>query len=488
MAEEKLKSTILIASLLYALGLVCQLGFNILIFRQFSLEEVATYGLITSLAAFGGAIMDLGMSQTLIRGFSQNTLGFSQAVVGVLALRIPLLIVGLGALAAWLHLKSSLGALEIAVLALAIAVQILIGLRTIATSWLRANERQKVANVVDFLGSLGYLSIGLSLVYLQQLNLHLFFLGILLVEGAITCLSFAITNQVHLSSRVGKYLSFAYIKGAVAVLWKPSLILGIVSFLYVVEHRLDWLMVYAYASGPELAYYCLAAKVYEVYVAGIFIVIETMFPWMCKAVLTRDKDPRTIIIFKSIAGGGMLVTVAVALYLPSYLTLFWGTKFVESNNLILWLMCAACLEPMNEIMLFNLISKGNERYLLVASAVPALTQLIVNIILIPSYGPLGAVVGIIVMVVISFILLAIFSVKNNIFNIDLLIKIFSLFVMASFLLSSSIYINYIPFNTPILIMALLIVLFSLLLSKSEWLLIKGDLTVALSTIKNKYFA
>jgi O-antigen/teichoic acid export membrane protein len=484
MTEENLKSTILIAYFLYALGLVCQLGFNILIFRQFSLEEVGTYGLITALAVFAGVVMDLGISQTLIRGFSQNTLGFSQAVAGALALRIPILIVGLGALATWVHLKSSLGAMETALLALAITTQFLIGLRTIATSWLRARERQKVANIVDFLGPLGYLSIGLFLVYLQKLNLPLFFLGILLLEGAISYIAFAILHQVHLPARARKNLSFAYIKGAVALLWKPSLILGTVSFLYIVEHRLDWLLVYAYASGREMAYYCLATKVYEIFVSAVFIVIQTMFPWMCKAALTRDKDPRTIIAFKSIAGCGMLLAVALALYLPNFLTLFWGTKFAESNHLILWLMCGACLEPINDIMLYNLISKGNERYLLVASTVPALVQFIINIILIPIYGSLGATSGIIIMIVSSFLLLSFFSVKNNLFKIDLLIKIFIIFIIMALILSCRVYINYTPCNNPIIIIALLILLLSLLLSKSEWSLIRSDLAAALTTFKN----
>jgi O-antigen/teichoic acid export membrane protein len=406
-------------------------------------------------------------------------------VAGSLALRIPILSFTLGALAFWLHFKSLLGAMQTALLVLAIIIQFLIGFRTIATSWLRAHERQKVANVVDFLSPASYLSIGLLLLYLHKLNLLFFFLGILLSECAVTGLAFALTNQAQLPLRLAEYLNFEHIKGAVALLWKPSLILGIVGILYAVEHRLDWLMVYSYTSAKELAFYCLAIKVYEVFMVGISIVVQTLFPWMCKVFLTGHKNPRTVIAFKSVACGGMLFAAAVALYLPNLLTLIWGSKFEESNKLILWLMCGACLEPINDIMYYSLISKGNERYLLVTSAVPAVAQLIVNLILIPHYGSHGATIAMIVMVVTSFLLLSIFSVKNNIFKIDLLAKIFIISIITSLLLNFWNYFKYLPFNNPILIIIIILLLsLSLLLTKSEWSLIRSDLTAAINTFKN----
>jgi O-antigen/teichoic acid export membrane protein len=482
MTEENLKSTIFIASLFYALGLVCQLGFNFLIFRQFSLEEVGTYGLIVSLAAFAGFAMDLGISQTLIRGFSQNTLSFSQAVIGSLALRIPILVLGSGALALWLHFKSALGAMETSLLALALFTQFFIGFRAIASSWLRAHERQNVANGVDFLAPLGYLGIGLLLVYFHKANLPLFFMGILLLEGTITGLAFATTHKIQLPWRSKEPLNLARIKSGVALLWKPSLILGIVGFWNVLEHRLDWLLVYAYASGRELAFYSLANKVYEVFETGICIIIQILFPLMCKTNLTGDKNPRTIIAFKFIATLGIVLVVVVVLYLPDFLELFWGAKFEKSNNLILWLMCGACLEPVNSIMYYSLISKGNERYLLVTSTIPALTQLVVNIVLIPRYGSLGAVAGMIAMLVTAFLLLSIFSVKSDIFKIDLLVKIFILSCITTVLLVCWFYFNLIFLNTHFFIIALVLIISSFLLSKAEWSLIRSDLKTAIRSL------
>jgi O-antigen/teichoic acid export membrane protein len=475
MIKENLETTIFFASIIYAIGMFCHVGFNILIFRQFSLEEVGTYGLIMSLGAFAGFVMDMGLSQILIRGFSQNSLSFSQAVVGSLTLRIPVLAITLGVLAFWLYFKSLLGAMEGVLLALAILAQSLIGFRAIAASWLRAHNRQNVANLVNILQPLGYFVIGLLLLYLDKLNLLWFFFGILLIEGAVTGLAFRLTNKVLLPLRIREYLNFACIKFAVTSLWKPSLIFVIVSFWSVVESRLDWLMVYTYASGTDLAYYSLANKVYEFFEAGICVLTLTSFPWMCKTILTGEKNPRIIIGFKGLAFIGMILAVAVILYLPSVLALFWGTKFEKANKMIFWLMCGAFLVPISSLMYYSLISIHKEKYLLLTSTIPALAQIAANLILIPRYGGLGATFGMIIMIFTSFMLLSIYSVKTNILELGVLIKLSLIFLMSITLLSLDYFLNLKPLNSSILIITIILLSLLMLFSRSEWSVVSGDL-------------
>ncbi len=265
MIKENPKTTMFVGVLTYSVELVLQLGFNILIFRQFSLEEVGAYGLIIAIAAFAGAALDMGISPTLIRGFSQNTLSFSQAVLGSVALRIPILVLGLATLALWLHFTSAAVAKVAAPLVLAVLSQALMSFRAIATSWLRAHDRQNIANVLNLLGALGYFCIGIMLLYSIRFNLFYFFFGILLVNIVITFLSFLTTNKIAMAMKIRENISFSRFKGAARALWSPSIVFTLIIFCNVVRDRADWLMLYYYASETELAYYALANKVLEIF-------------------------------------------------------------------------------------------------------------------------------------------------------------------------------------------------------------------------------
>ena len=414
MIKEDPKTTILIASLTHLAGVLFQVGFTILVFRQFSLEEVGTYGLIMSIVAFVGFALDMGISQTLIRGFSQNALNLSQALIGSVVLRIPLLVLGLGALTYWIFRADSPGPSEVQLLVLAILAQILIGFRAIATAWLRAHDRQNIANLLTLLQPIGYFSIGILLLFWQTFNLFQFLLGIVMVEFLITGFSYKAIPKIQLRGFTGTYLSYEYIRESLTLIWKPSLVFLVVGFWAVIQNRMDWIMVYVYGSKTHLAYYSLANKAYEFFDAGFCMVIQTSFPWMCKIIMAGEKNPRMIIGFKGIAFLGMITALATALWLPGFLTVFWGDKFAEANSLIFFLMCAACLNPATSLLYHLHVAAGKEKYLLITSTFPALSQLIANLIFIPRYGYYGAIIGMIILILTSFILLSISSLKNRI--------------------------------------------------------------------------
>lgn len=411
MITENPKTAIFVAYLAYGLGQLGLVGFNILLFRQFSLEEVGAYGLIVSLATFAGFAFDLGITQTLVRAFSQNVVSFSQAVSAALALRLPVLGLGLFTLPIWLTKVPSSGFWERLALLLAISAQFLMSFRAIAVSWLRAHNCQNLGNILNSLPSLGYLGIAVFLILLYNFRLVPLFSGLLLLEIAITLLSFWWVKKIQMTNFVPN--RGGNLRSGLGALWKPSLIFFSVSFWAVVQSRLDWILVYALSSEIELAYYSLANKVYEVFESGVAVAITTTLPWVCKMMVSGEKNPRLMVGFKGIALASSISAVTAALWLPGFLSLFWGDKFAKADDLIFLLMCGAGLSTLCSLMYYLLVASNKEKYFLITGSVPALCQILANIILIPRYGNYGAVAGMLVLITTSFFLLSLICIKNH---------------------------------------------------------------------------
>ncbi|MBW1953979.1 MAG: polysaccharide biosynthesis C-terminal domain-containing protein, partial [Deltaproteobacteria bacterium] len=413
MIKEKPKQTLAVAFFTHSLSLLGRVGYNILIFREFSLEEVGIYGFIVSLAIFAGFALDIGLTPTLIRGFSQKSLSFVQGLVGSLAFRIPMLLL---ILCGWVVTsrfsgRASLDWATSLPLLLAILAQFLIALRTVPTSWLRARDRQNTANFLDVLQPAGYLAIGLMLLRFRALDLLHWFIGIVLMEAAVTVLTFSVINLWRFLPSLREMFSKAHLLESMAALWKPSLIFTLIAFWALIQGRLDWIMLYSLGSKTELALYSLANRVFEIFDDGFSVIIATTFPWVCKLLAGREGNPKFVLGFKGLAFSAVILAVLAALTMPWLLTLIWGDKFAQADHLIFLIMCVACLGPFNTIMNYLLIASGKEKYLLVATTVPALIQIAANLILIPHLGALGATINMVLLLLTSFILLVFFSAR-----------------------------------------------------------------------------
>ena len=245
-------------------------------------------------------------------------------------------------------------------------------------------------------------------------------------------------------------------------------------------------MLYYYASETELAYYALANKVFEIFGYSIIVIVEILLPWMCKMVLAEDKNPRIIIWYKCITFICMILAVMLALYLPGLFTIFWGDKFAKANNLILLLMCGACISPVYCLMYYLFVSVGKERYLLITVSFSTLIQVFANFILIPRYGSFGATIGMIILICSSFIMLSIYFVKgrmNAFMPISRILMIYGVIILSLYLFIKNIQLTYV--NNIIFLICLISAGAFSLMTKSERFLFITDIKATLRTLNNK---
>ncbi len=412
--RENIKNTVLFAYLTSLLAQACELGLNILVFGQLSVGDVGTYGLIMSVVTFFIFALDLGLDPVILRGFSQQKIAFREALLGSAALRIPMAILGIIIISAWVHYSSAVSAQEWLPLALAMATSTLLIQRTLAISWLRAHDKQTIANAILLLYPLGKFVSGLLLIKLHRFNLVYFFGAILLTEGLITILAYWSTGKLKSQGIAVQPFSRNFIKHAVKALWRPGVFFSLIGLCTVLQNRLDWMLVYAYVSKTELAYYSLANKIYEIFNSYIGIATATLFPWLCKIVQAEDNNPMLVIGVKGLTFASVLAAGVVAFYAPVALKFIWGNKFEPANHLIYLIMCGGCLCPICALTYYHLIALNHENYLLVTVVIATIAQFIVNLLIIPKIGGLGATLGMITMVSVTLTSFIIICIKLKI--------------------------------------------------------------------------
>lgn len=398
---EGFKKTILIAYILAGLGQICSLLFYFILFKFLLVEAVGLFSWAMAIAVFFAFFLDLGLNQTLIRGFSQSQLNLKSVIIGSLIIRLPIILLAMLAFQGW-HLYLNPSTEQYLALFLVGMMQILIIGERICQSWLRANEKQIIANIITVLGSIGRLGVAFTLIYWWRiLSVTYIFASILFIHVVILLIASRITYFAYHRMPFVNSLSCLSVKSTIRSLWKPSLIFGLMGFFTVIQNRLDWIMVSGFISKVELANYSLANKIYEIFLMFIAISLTTAYPWMCKDNLSQDFKLKLNVFLNFIIFLGVTVFLVAALYMPKVLQLLWGAKYELANPMIQLLMFGAAFAVIAGVFYHLLISRRLERKILPIMFIATVFQVVTNFFLIPRIGGFGATIAMLVLIAVT---------------------------------------------------------------------------------------
>lgn len=397
-AVEGFKKTISVAYILTLVGQVCELLFYLILFKFLLVEQVGLFNWIMAIAVFFAFFLDLGLTQTLIREFSQSRLNLKSVLLGSVVIRLPVVLLATIVFGGWYVYFNPPQEQYLALLLVGI-IQILIMGEQFCQSWLKANAQQNIANMLTALGSMGRLGVALVLIYwLGILSVTHLFASLLFIHVVIFLVAILITYSIyHRTHFINPPLPLS-VGATIRKLWVSSLVFGLIGFLTVIQNRLDWLMVSGFVSKIELANYSLANKTYEVLLMFVGIALATAYPWMCKDNPAQDFKIKLEIFLGFIVFSGITASLMAALYLPKILQLLWGDKYQLANPMIQLLMFGAALATISGACYYLLISKRLEKKILTVTAIATGLQVSTNFLLIPALGGLGAAIGMLVLI------------------------------------------------------------------------------------------
>jgi len=236
--------------------------------------------------------------------------------------------------------------------------------------------------------------------------------GDLIYSILILSLSYVVSNILLIIKYVKKFskISFSVDFNFWVTMFKESLPIGLSTIMISVYYGLDILMLGFFRTVNEVGYYNAAFKIFMLFIGIQSLVNYVIFPFI-------SRNSNNNIIIEEFINGAMylmnrvsVVVCFVLVFLANdVIKLFYGSDY-SASVVLLQLLGISSFFVFNETITapYLLASNKSKKHLIAVTA-GAIINIILNIILIPGYGAIGACIATISSEIFVFSLLYYFS-------------------------------------------------------------------------------
>lgn len=189
---------------------------------------------------------------------------------------------------------------------------------------------------------------------------------------------------------------------ALGYLAKQSYPLALMYLAIGIYHRVDRVLLERLVGAGELAQYAIADNIASLVAIVPFAFSRSVYPELCRIV--DDEDAFRAGLAKSFRAGMAVVGLAVVSLGaagPLLIRIAYGSGFSRSGDLLRVLLVAQLASTYGTVLGAALLARGLQRPMTVATVVGAITNLGLNLALIPSFGAVGAAVATVISYCIS---------------------------------------------------------------------------------------
>jgi O-antigen/teichoic acid export membrane protein len=350
--------------------------------RYLGAKDFGRYSLVFAYLEFFKIIADLGINTILAREISANT-SRASVLIGN-GIIIKLLLSCLAILISYLVLLplSSLG--EIKAFIVIAGLSFLFSFSLIYRVVFQVNQKMLYPALISILDSLIKLAL-FSWIISQKWGLSQF------VLGSVICFLPGMILLIYLSHRIIRpefKLDFKLWK----FIFKESWPLAFSAFLVMIYFRIDQLMLF-YIKGKEAAgYYSAAVHLAEVFNIIIAALLVPIFPFLSQY-FKEQKEYFSDICQAAFKYSFVLIVPAafgMSILSGRIIPLIYGRQFLLSSLILSILIWSEIFVFFGTVQSNILIAANKQRTNIVFTAVAAVINLILNFILIPRYGAIGA--------------------------------------------------------------------------------------------------
>jgi O-antigen/teichoic acid export membrane protein len=172
----------------------------------------------------------------------------------------------------------------------------------------------------------------------------------------------------------------------------PMVLSGIVLMVYL---RIDQVMLGILASSSDVGQYAAAVRISEVWYFVPTAIVSSVFPGLVQlrssdAVLFQLKVQK---LYKLLAFLGYAIALPVTFLAPWLIQLLFGSDYQPAAPLLSVLIWAGLFANVSVVRNAHFIALGWGKALLWCTALGAVSNVLLNLVLIPRYGALGAAIA-----------------------------------------------------------------------------------------------
>ena len=201
-------------------------------------------------------------------------------------------------------------------------------------------------------------------------------------------------SQVYLWIFIRKRVSFCKVSLKEIFSHLPQcLILFIPVIAYSIYRVMDKTMIGFFANTTELGYYESAEKIINIPISLVSALGTVMMPHMAKS-SDKELDNKFSSTFYLCYFFIIPMVLGLIVISKDFTIMFFGKEFLKTANIIILLLPTVVFGAMTNIIRSNyLIPKSKNKIYVMSTAIGAIINLIINIILIKKYGAYGACIG-----------------------------------------------------------------------------------------------
>ncbi|MED5099949.1 flippase [Niallia circulans] len=255
--------------------------------------------------------------------------------------------------------------------------------------WYQKLVKSKYSVISRVVGMIIFAVVNITFILLEK-STEWFAISILL-ETIITILGL-VYFYILQNNKISKWnFSWVISKQILTESW-PLIISGMAVVVYM---RIDQIMIGNISGNKELAIYSVAVRIAELWYAIPVIIMSTMYPMLIK-LKEFDKSKYSIRlqqIYDFMSLLGIVIAIPVTFFSNEIIRILYGMDYLNAGpilSLYIWIGIFVSIGTTNTSYLnMNMLTK----FSMLASVAGVITNISLNILLIPLYGALGATIA-----------------------------------------------------------------------------------------------
>ena len=364
------------------LGLVA----TVLVARYLGPDGFGTLAYATSLVALFGISGHLGLHGLVVREIVKKPALRAETLGTTAILKFIGVLVGYLALLLYAGAYEGLGTVGFSLIAIAGAALLFTPI-DVVDYWFNAFVQARYVSIARLLAQLVFVGVTLLFVFLGS--------GVVMfaIPYVLQALIAAIILLLLFHTKAGIRLSeWRFNRTHARDLLKQGWVIYLASFFAVIYLKIDQVMLRWLADSTEVGVYAVAARLSEVWYFIPTAIVASVFP---KLIDRRESDEalfrhRLQQLFDSLAMLGMVIALLVTAVAPWLIPWIFGTDYAASAAILVIHTWASVFIFMRAALSRWILIENALYFSLLTQGLGALSNVVLNYILIPVYGGQGA--------------------------------------------------------------------------------------------------
>lgn len=188
-----------------------------------------------------------------------------------------------------------------------------------------------------------------------------------------------------------QHIALAEVREALA--WRRTSIMGLAWFCNLAFNTIDMLMLGVMADAHQVGLYSAAYRTMNQVLFTYYLLIQVLYPQLARQQVEQRGRALRPAVLATLFGGGSVIALLLALSGKSVLAIVFGKAFVPATLLLSLLAWAIPLDFLTLYLSNAYIAWSMEKKVLACTAIAAGSNVVLNLIWIPTYGATAAAIN-----------------------------------------------------------------------------------------------